>query len=151
MMILVLGLAIYYATVLLIIQNVSVVAATFNYLVTAMLLYMIFVPFINMFTTEGSIMVDLLKFLKEFRENSNSANYKLLASASKGISDLLRPLNVMISGTSLSLGMSYNVILNKNTTDILAIQRILEKSPIAFEQLLPVMERLVSFSCFSRS
>jgi hypothetical protein len=147
-MILVLALAIYYTIVLSVFRDISVVSATFNYLVGAVLLYIIFVPFINMFTTEGSTIVYLLKFQKEFTNNPNSADYKLLASVSKGISDLLRPINVMVSETSLSLGMSYYTILNKNITDIQSIQRMLEKSPISFEQFLPIIERLVSYSCF---
>lgn len=140
-----------FLVVTLFIQNGLFVALALYWVLTAFFIYFVFVPFNSMLSKTGVITLPLTKFIHDYKENPDKADFRFLSSAAREISQLIKELNIMIPYASLSLGMSYHLIESKSTDKLEAILKQFEQPTLEYKNILPSLEYFAGYGCYLES
>jgi hypothetical protein len=110
------------------------------------MIYFILIPFAAMPSNEGILIVAFLDFLDEYEVKGCRARFDSLKVANKMIVELIKPFNLAISESCLTSSISYNALVENDTTAISEIIEYAEKTPVDYGRMVPVLQDLVSES-----
>jgi hypothetical protein len=129
----------------LILLNSIFYTGFFGFLAICMI-YFILIPFAAMPSNEGILIVAFLDFLDEYEVKGCRARFDSLKVANKMIVELIKPFNLAISESCLTSSISYNALVENDTTAISEIIEYAEKTPVDYGRMVPVLQDLVSES-----
>jgi hypothetical protein len=120
----------------------SIFYAGFFAFLAICIIYFVFIPLVSMPNRQGIIIIALLDFLNEHEVKGCKAKFNSLKIASKEIVELMKPFNLAISESCLTSSISYNALVENDTMAISEIIENVQKTPIEYEKLLPVLQDL---------